>query len=81
MPADYETDPECRWIEEFVREVAPAIDHAQCGKRLNGDYELWLRLLPASSAKQVLITKAEYEAGQSEAWKEKINAALEELNS
>ncbi|MGA2771672.1 MAG: hypothetical protein ABSG26_12740 [Bryobacteraceae bacterium] len=78
MAADYETAPECRWIEQFVREVAPAIDTAQCGRQLNGDYELWLRLLPESRPKQVLITGAEYQQG---VWKENIEAALEELNS
>jgi hypothetical protein len=78
MAADYETAPECRWIEQFVREAAPAIDTAQCGRQLNGDYELWLRLLPESRAQQVLITGAEYQQGL---WKEKIKAALEELNS
>ena len=80
MPTD-QTDPECRWIEQFVREVAPAIDSAECGRRPDGDYELWLRLLPTSRANAVLITNAEYERGQDEVWKEKIKAALEELNS
>jgi hypothetical protein len=81
MPADYETDPECRWIEQFVKEVAPDIDTAQCGKRLDGDYELWLRLLPESSARQLVIPVGEYEDGQGGLWKERIKAALQELNS
>ncbi len=81
MAADYETAPECRWIEEFVKERAPAIDSAQCGRQLNGSYELWLRLGPESRAQSVLITEAEYQQGQGEIWKEKIKAALEELNS
>ena len=81
MAADYETDPECRWIEQFVREVAPAIDSAQCGKRPNGDYELWLRLLPESSAQQLLISKEDYQQGQGYIWKETIQAALDNLNS
>jgi hypothetical protein len=81
MPADYKIDPECRWIEQFVKELAPTIDSALCGRRPNGDYELWLRILPASDTKQVLITEGEYERGQGQAWKEKIKAALEKLNS
>jgi hypothetical protein len=81
MPADYDSDPECRWIEQFVKEVAPDIDTAQCGKRLDGDYELWLRLRPGSRAQQVVIAKAEYEDGQGGLWKERIKVALQELNS
>jgi hypothetical protein len=81
MPADYEKDPECRWIEQFVKEVAPQINAAQCGARPNGDYELWLRLRPESSAEQVLITRADYQQGQGNVWKEKINTAIEKLNS
>ena len=81
MAADYETDSECRWIEQFVREVAPAIDTAQCGRRLNGHCELWLRLLPKSGAQQLLITEAEYQQGEGDIWKEKIKTGLGELNS
>lgn len=81
MAADYETDPQCRLIESFVRELAPALDTALCGKRSSGEHELWLRLLPESSAQQILITGAEYQQGDSDVWKEKIKAALEKLNS
>jgi hypothetical protein len=78
MAADYEAAPECRLIEQFVRELAPAIEAAQCGRRLNGDYELWLKLHPTASSRAVLITAAEYGG---EVWKEKIKGVLEELNS
>jgi len=81
MPADYKTDQECRWIEQFVRELAPGIDSAECGKQPNGDYELWLRLHPASRAEKVLITRSEYDTVQAGDWKEKIKTALQELNA
>jgi hypothetical protein len=81
MPADYESDPECRWIEQCVKKEAVGIHTAQCGKQPNGDYELWLQLLPNSRAQRVLITETEYGQGESNVWKEKIGAALEKLNS
>jgi hypothetical protein len=81
MPADYHTDPECRWIEQFVRELAPGIDTAQCGKRIDGDYELWLRLRPGSGPRQLVMAETDYQHGEGVIWKEKIKAALEELNS
>ena len=81
MPAEYENCPECRWIEQFVRELAPSIDSVQCGRQPSGDYELWLRLLPGSKAQQLLLTEDDYRQGQGEAWKKRIEVTLNRLNS
>lgn len=78
VAADYKNYPECRWIEEYVRQLAPSIDTVQCGRQLNGDYELWLKLGPTTIAKQLIIPKTEYEHG---GWKTTIPNALEQLNS
>ena len=62
MGADYSV-AECRWIESYAKELAPAIDAAECGKELNGNYVIWLRLHPESRAIPVEITETDYEHG------------------
>lgn len=60
-----------------MRVCAPGIHDVDCGTRLDGGYDLWLKLNPTSPIKQVVFSQAEYKG---DLWKERINAAIEEVN-
>jgi hypothetical protein len=77
MPSDLAPSAECALIEAYVRLLAPAIHALSCGTRLDGGYEVWLQLNPRSVMKVVTVTKAEFET---EEWKQKIIAAVEDAN-
>ena len=64
-------------IKAYVRVLAPGIDDVDCGTRLDGGYDLWLKLNPTSTIKQVVISQAEYKGDQ---WKELIGEAIDEIN-
>ena len=64
-------------INAYVRVLAPGIHHVDCGTRLDGGYDLWLKLNPTSTIKQVVISQAEYKGDQ---WKELIGKAIDEIN-
>jgi len=64
-------------IEAYVRVLAPGIHGVDSGTRLDGGYDLWLKLNPTSRIKQVVISQAEYKGDQ---WKERVNDAIDEIN-
>lgn len=77
MPSDPTPTAETEMIKAYVRVCAPGIHDVDCGTRLDGGYDLWLKLNPTSPIKPVVISEAEYKGDQ---WKERINAAIEEVN-
>jgi hypothetical protein len=77
MPSDLTATAETEMIEAYVRVLAPGIHDVDCGTRLDGGYDLWLKLNPSSTIKQVVISRAEYKDNQ---WQDKIGEALEEIN-
>jgi hypothetical protein len=77
MASDLTPSPESELIKAWVRALAPSIHDLDCGKRLDGGYDLSLKLNPSSSVKQVIITKDEYD---SERWRESVRHALEDAN-
>ena len=77
MPSDLTPSPESDLIKAWVRALAPSIHDLDCGKRLDGGYDLWFKLNPSSSVKQVVISADEY---GSERWRESVRHALEDAN-
>jgi hypothetical protein len=77
MPSDLTPTAETEMIKAYVRVLAPGIHDVDCGTRLDGGYDLWLKLNPSSTIKQVFISRADYRADR---WKDKIREALEEIN-
>lgn len=77
MPSDLTPTAETEMIKAYVRVFAPGIHDVDCGTRLDGGYDLWLKLNPSSTMKQVVISRAEYRDDQ---WKDKIGEALEQIN-
>jgi hypothetical protein len=77
MPSDLTPTAETEMIKAYVRVLAPGIHDVDCGTRLDGGYDLWLKLNPSSTIKQVVISRAEY---RDEQWKDKIREALEQIN-
>jgi len=77
MPSDLTSTPETALIEAYVLMLAPDMNEVSCGTRLDGGYDLWLRLEPNSTAKQVVISEAEYKADQ---WKDRVREAIERMN-
>jgi hypothetical protein len=77
MPSDLTPNPESELIKAWVRALAPSIHNLDCGRRLDGGYDLWLQLNPSSSVKQVVISADEY---SSERWRESVRHALEDAN-
>ncbi|MGA8149577.1 MAG: hypothetical protein WB952_01270 [Terriglobales bacterium] len=77
MPSDLTPTAETEMIKAYLRVLAPGIHDVDCGTRLDGGYDLWLKLNPSSTIKQVVISRAEYRDDQ---WKDKIREALEEIN-
>ena len=64
MPSDLTPSPESDLIKAFrFRALAPSIHDLDCGKRLDGGYDLWFKLNPSSSVKQVVISADEYGSG------------------
>ena len=78
MPSDLTPTAETEMIKAYVRLLAPGIHEVSCGTRVDGGYELWLQLSPTSTIKQVIISEKEYKTDQ---WKDKIGAAIEEINT
>jgi hypothetical protein len=78
MPSDPTPTAETEMIKAYVRVCAPAIHAVDCGIRIGGGYDLWLKLNPTSAIKQVIISQAEYKADQ---WKERIDDAIDEINT
>jgi len=64
-------------IRIYVKVLAPSIHDVSCGSRLDGGYDLWVQLNPTSTIKQVVISQEEFKADQ---WKDKVGAAIEEIN-
>ena len=64
-------------IKAYVRVLAPGIHDVDCGTRLDHGYDLWLKLNPTSTIKQVVISQAEYKGDQ---WKELIGNAIDQIN-
>lgn len=77
MPSQSTPTPESALIEDYIRQRAPSIHELQCRKRLDGGYEVWFRLSPASSATQSIISRDDYESA---AWKTIVRHALEDAN-
>lgn len=77
MPSDLTPTAETEMIKAYVRVLAPGIHDVSCGTRLNGGYDLWLKLNPTSTIKQVVISQAEYKGDQ---WKERVDQAIDEIN-
>lgn len=77
MPSDLTPTAETEMIKAYVRVLAPAIHDVDCGTRLDGGYDLWFKLNPSSTIKQVVISRAEY---RDDHWKDKVGEALEEIN-
>jgi hypothetical protein len=77
MPSDLTPTAETEMIKAFVHVLAPGIHDVDCGTRLNGGYDLWLKLNPTSTVKQVVISQEEYKSDQ---WKDKIADAIDEIN-
>jgi hypothetical protein len=77
MPSDLTPSPESDLIKAWVRALAPSIHDLDCGKRLDGGYDLWFKLNPSSSVKQVVISADEY---GSERWRERVRHSLEDAN-
>ena len=78
MPSDLTPTAETEMIKAYVRTFAPGIHEVECGTRLDGGYDLWLKLSPRSTIKQVIISQVEYKTEQ---WKDKVGDAIEEINS
>jgi len=78
MPSDRTPTAETSMIEAYVRDCVPSIDSVECGTRLDGGYDLWLRLNPTSAVKQVIITKEQY---ATDLWKERISLEIQEINN
>ena len=49
-----------------------------CGTRIGGGYDLWLKLNPTSTIKQVVISQAEYKTDQ---WKDRVGDAIDDINT
>jgi hypothetical protein len=77
MPSDLTPTAETEMIKAYVRVRAPGIHYLDCGTRLDGGYDLWIKLNPTSTIKQVVISQAEYKGDQ---WKERVNDAIDEIN-
>jgi hypothetical protein len=77
MPSDLTPTAETEMIKAYVRVLAPGIHDVDCGTRLNGGYDLWLKLNASSTIKHVVISRVEYRNDQ---WKDKVGEALEEIN-
>jgi hypothetical protein len=77
MPSDLTPTAETEMIKAYVRLLAPGIHALDCGTRIGGGYELWLKLNSTSPSKQVVISQAEYKADQ---WKVRIDEVIDEIN-
>jgi len=78
MPSDLTPTAETEMIKAYVRLLAPDIHEVSCGTRVEGGYELWLQLSPTSTIKPVIVSQVEYATEQ---WKDKVGAAIEEVNT
>ena len=78
MPSDMITTAETEMIKAYVRVRAPGIHDVDCGTRIGGGYDLWLKLNPTSTIKQVVISQAEYKTDQ---WKDRVGDAIDDINT
>jgi hypothetical protein len=65
-------------IKAYVRVRAPGIQRRGLRHSSDGSgYDLWLKLNPKSTIKQVLISQADYKTYQ---WADEVDGAIDDIN-